>query len=66
MVIKKLALSELTNIYIISFPLAAAAAAVAKSLQSCPALQLHRQQPTRLPRAWDSPGKKLEWVAIVR
>ena len=57
MVIKRLALSELTNIYIISFPLAAAAAAVAKSLQSCPTLQLHRQQPTRLPRPWDSPGK---------
>ena len=29
----------------------------AKSLQSCPTLQLHRQQPTRLPRPWDSPGK---------
>ena len=28
-------------------------AAVAKSLQSCP----HRQQPTRLPHPWDSPGK---------
>ena len=24
----------------------------------------HVQQPTRLPRPWDSPGKKLEWVAI--
>ena len=24
----------------------------------------HRRQPTRLPRPWDSPGKKLEWVAI--
>ena len=24
----------------------------------------HRQQPTRLPRPWDSPGKNLEWVAI--
>ena len=24
----------------------------------------HRQQPSRLPRPWDSPGKKLEWVAI--
>ena len=61
MVINKLALSKLSNIYIISFPLATAAAAiaaaVAKSLQSCPALQLHRQQPTRLPHPWDSPGK---------
>ena len=24
----------------------------------------HRQQPTRLPRPWDSPGKNMEWVAI--
>ena len=24
---------------------------------SCPTLQPHRQQPTRLPRPWDSPGK---------
>ena len=29
----------------------------AKSLQSCPTLRPHRQQPTRLPRPWDSPGK---------
>ena len=34
-----------------------AAAAAAKSLQSCPTLQPHRRQPTRLPRHWDSPGK---------
>ena len=33
------------------------AAAAAKSLQSCPTLQPHRQQPNRLPRPWDSPGK---------
>jgi len=32
-------------------------AAAAKSLQSCPTLQPHRRQPTRLPRPWDSPGK---------
>ena len=32
-------------------------AAAAKSLQSCPTLQPHRQQPTRLPHPWDSPGK---------
>ena len=33
-------------------------AAAAKSLQSCPTLcDPHRQQPTRLPRPWDSPGK---------
>ena len=31
--------------------------AVAKSLQSCPPVQPHRRQPTRLPRPWDSPGK---------
>ena len=34
-----------------------AAAAAAKSLQSCPTLQPHRRQPTRLPHPWDSPGK---------
>ena len=37
-------------------PLAAAAAA-AKSLQSCLTLCEHRRQPFRLPRPWDSPGK---------
>ena len=35
----------------------AAAAAAAKSLQSCPTLRPHRGQPTRLPHPWDSPGK---------
>ena len=36
----------------------AAAAAAAKSLQSCLTLcDPHRRQPTRLPRPWDSPGK---------
>ena len=34
-----------------------AAATAAKLLQSCPTLQPHRQQPTRLPRPWDSPVK---------
>ena len=33
------------------------AAAAAKSLQSCPTVWPQRQQPTRLPRPWDSPGK---------
>ena len=35
------------------------AAAAAKLLQSCPTLcdPIHRRQPTRLPRPWDSPGK---------
>ena len=31
----------------------------AKSLQSCPTLQPHRWQPTRLPYPWDSPGKNI-------
>ena len=36
----------------------AAAAAAAKSRQSCPdSVQPHRQQPTRPHRPWDSPGK---------
>ena len=34
-----------------------AAAAAAKSLQSCPTLRPQRWQPTRLPCPWDSPGK---------
>ena len=34
-----------------------AAAAAAKSLQSCPTVRPHRWQPTRLPRPWDSPGE---------
>ena len=34
--------------------------AAAKSLQSCPTLcNPIRQQPTRLPRPWDSPGKNI-------
>ena len=36
---------------------AAAAAAAAKSLQSCLTLRPCRWQPTRLLRPWDSPGK---------
>ena len=36
---------------------AAAPAAAAKSLQSCPTLRPHRRQPTRFRRPWDSPGK---------
>ena len=39
------------------FRFTAAAAAAAKSLQSCPTVQPHRRQPTWLPRPWDSPGK---------
>ena len=37
--------------------MSAAAAAAAKSLQSCPTLRPQRRQPTRLPHPWDSPGK---------
>ena len=39
-------------------PRPTAAAAAAKSLQSCPTVRPHRQQPTRLPRPWNSPSKK--------
>ena len=35
----------------------AAAAAAAKLLHSCPTVQPHRQQPTRLLRPWDLPDK---------
>ena len=31
--------------------------AAAKLLQSFPTVRPHRQQPTRFPRPWDSPGK---------
>ena len=34
-------------------------AAAAKSLQSCPTVQPHRRQPTRLLRPWDSPSKNI-------
>ena len=39
------------------YPGSSDAAAVAKSLQSCPTVRPHRSQPTRLPHPWDSPGK---------
>ena len=39
------------------FEMRAAAAAAAKSRQSCPTLRPHRRKPTRFPRPWDSPGK---------
>ena len=42
-------------LYMLSRPHAAAA----KLLQSCPTLRPHRQQPTRLLRPWDSPGKNI-------
>ena len=56
------------NVYLVNFTLKShteemmtnswlAAAAAAKSLQSCPTVRPHRQQPTRLPHPWDSPGK---------
>ena len=42
-----------------SWSIMKAATAAAKSLQSCLTLRPHRQQPTRLPRPWDSPGKNI-------
>ena len=42
---------------LLTWKLTLAAAAAAKSLQSCPTLWPHRWQPTRLHRPWDSPGK---------
>ena len=43
----------------------AAAAAAAKSLQSCPTLcGPHRRQPTRLPVPGTLQARTLEWVAI--
>ena len=55
-----------------SWILKEAATATAKSLQSCPTVQIHRRQPTRLPRPWDSPGKNtgvgchflLQWMKV--
>ena len=38
-------------------PVHSAAAAAAKTLQSCWTLRPHRRQPTRLPCPWDSLGK---------
>ena len=46
----------LTSLYINSL-LEYAATAAAKSFQSCLTLRPQRQQPTRLPCPWDSPGK---------
>ena len=48
---------ENRKFYSINDPISSAAAATAKLCQSCPTLQPHRQQATRLPRPWDSPGK---------
>ena len=41
-----------------------AAAAAAKSCQSCPTVQPRRRQPTRLPRPGILQARTLEWVAI--
>ena len=43
--------------YSTSYLIMMSAAAAAKSLQSSNSVQPQRRQPTRLPRAWDSPGK---------
>ena len=45
------------NYFIIKNAISVVVAATAKSLQLCPTLWPHRQQPTRLPRPWDYPGK---------
>ena len=42
---------------VVGFLLCSRYAAAAKSLQSCPILRPHRQQPIRLPQPWDFPGK---------
>ena len=47
-------LQGVTNLWGFVHP---AAAAAAKSLQSCPTLRPHRRPPTRLLCPWDSPGK---------
>ena len=48
------------------YPFTPAAAAAAKSLQSCPdSVRPHRRQPTRLPRPWDSPRIAQIWVGLV-
>ena len=46
-----------SGIFTIATTFSVAAAATAKSLQSCLTLRPHRRQPIRLPRPWDSPGK---------
>ena len=43
-----------------------AAAAAAKSLQSCPTLQPHRRQPTRLPIPGILQARTLEWIRSMR
>ena len=43
--------------YKVEHTFAAAAAKSLQSLQSCPTLQPHKWQPTRLRHPWDSPGK---------
>ena len=45
------------KIVLLYFFLKVAAAAAAKSLQSCSTVRPHKRQPTSLPRPWDSPGK---------
>ena len=51
---------EINSLSVASFAIIfshSTAAVAAKLLQSCPTLRPHRQQPTRLPCPWDSPGK---------
>ena len=58
-VLLRCSLSNLEWALLTLCPYHTAAAASAKSLQSCPTLQ-----PTRLLHPWDFPGKVLEWGAI--
>ena len=50
--------------YKIQFKFFAAAAAAAKSLQSCPTVKPQRWQPTRFPVPGILQARTLEWVAV--
>ena len=50
-------ISEWAFWFVLCVSLRTCVAAAAKSLQLCLTVRPHRQQPTRLPRPWDSPGK---------
>ena len=61
------------KLIVLFFPRLVAATAAVKSLQSCPTVQPHGLQPTRL-RPWDFPGKStgvgrqcllhLDWLPV--
>ena len=50
-------LNEIKGVEILIFCFCFGCSAAAKSLQSCPTLRPHRQQPSRFRCPWDSPGK---------